>query len=276
MYRTLQRFRPFIDFARATKVMTPFYAFQFAILLNHKSHNTLRSHVVKFTLREFGTLFVRRGTSDVSVLNQVLVLREYDLSGTPQFEMLYETYRAAADAGRQQLIIDCGANIGLSTLFFARKFPNAKVLAIEPAVGNVTMAMQNLSGIKNIEFINAAIDSRPGTLTLKRTGEEWGYRTSPPTNTADGPLVIAMTIDQLCAKTAIEDILIVKVDIEGAERSLFVGDVAWMDRVSLLIVELHDWLFPGEGTSRAFFRALEGRKFEMLHRGENLFFFFEK
>ena len=56
-------------------------------------------------------------------------------------------------------------------------------------------------------------------------------------------------------------------DIEGGEKNLFGGDTAAMDAFPLIIMEPHDWMCPGEGTSFSFFRfhAQSGREFAMKH-----------
>ena len=47
-----------------------------------------------------------------------------------------------------------------------------------------------------------------------------------------------------------------KIDIEGGEDDLFSGDLDWLERTPLVIIELHDWLFPNEPRSRNFLRAV--------------------
>jgi hypothetical protein len=69
--------------------------------------------------------------------------------------------------------------------------------------------------------------------------------------------------------------LIVKVDIEGGEAALFRSNIGWLDHTDLLICETHDWLFPGQGTSRTLFSAIAGRKFEVIQKGEYISFFFQ-
>ena len=64
-----------------------------------------------------------------------------------------------------------------------------------------------------------------------------------------------------------------KIDIEGGEADLFSNNDAWVDRFPLIVIELHDWLLPGTGSSRNFLRAIAGRNFDVVFRGENLFCF---
>jgi hypothetical protein len=54
---------------------------------------------------------------------------------------------------------------------------------------------------------------------------------------------------------------------------LFSGDYGWMELFPLLIIELHDWLLPGQGTSHNFLKALTEFEFDVITRGENCFCF---
>jgi hypothetical protein len=47
-----------------------------------------------------------------------------------------------------------------------------------------------------------------------------------------------------------------KIDIEGFESDLFSQNLEWLDEVFLVYIEPHDWLFPTQGTSRTFQRAM--------------------
>ena len=61
-----------------------------------------------------------------------------------------------------------------------------------------------------------------------------------------------------------------KIDIEGAEADVFAGDCSWVDRFPLLIVELHDWLYPGEGLSKPFLWAMQHFNRDFIVRGEHV------
>ena len=64
---------------------------------------------------------------------------------------------------------------------------------------------------------------------------------------------------------------IAKIDIEGGEADLFSQTVEWADAFALLIVELHDWLLPKEGTSHSFLAYVGSRNRDFIHIGENVF-----
>ena len=64
---------------------------------------------------------------------------------------------------------------------------------------------------------------------------------------------------------------IAKIDIEGFESDLFATHTDWIAKATALVIEPHDWMLPGKGSSNAF-RAAIGPEFEMLISGENLAF----
>ncbi len=70
---------------------------------------------------------VRPKTSDFSTFRQIFMDHEYD------FKLL----------DVPNIIVDAGANIGLASLFFAQRFPSAKIFALEPDHSNFEMLMKN-------------------------------------------------------------------------------------------------------------------------------------
>ena len=63
-----------------------------------------------------------------------------------------------------------------------------------------------------------------------------------------------------------------KVDIEGFEKDLFEANTEWVDDTAAIFIEPHDWLFLDEGNSLNLQRAVIGREFQIIIRGENLVF----
>ncbi len=73
---------------------------------------------------------------------------------------------------------------------------------------------------------------------------------------------------QILKESGFERILILKMDIEGAEAIVFTGDYDdWLSQVDNLVIELHHVSAFGS-TLAAFHAALEGRGFEFSHAGE--------
>lgn len=206
---------------------------------------------------------------DRGVIQQVFYCRDYSIDHWKQGQALKEYYESKPD-NSQFLVIDAGANIGAASVYFSTTYPGSKVVAIEPEKNNCALARLNCAG-KNIEIIEGAIGPEPGTMFLQDPGlSDWGFRVGK-----EGKYEVeVLSVDQILSALGTDTIpFIIKVDIEGGEESLFSGDCHWLDRFALIIVELHDWMLPGSGTSRAFYQQVSSRDFDILQRGENSFCF---
>ena len=218
------------------------------------------------TLPDFAApIWLRGGTVDVRVFMQVLATKEYDISDTAQGKELRRRYDSLIASRVQPLIIDCGANIGLSGIWYARQFPEAKIIAVEPDQSNLEIASRNLAAYPNVTLVHGGVWDTPSHLSIVNPdAEPWAFQVEEGQGSIPG-----FTIDQLSEG---KPILVVKVDIEGAEKALFRSNTDWMDRTDLIAIELHDWLFPNFGTSQSFMKAIAGRPHQIAMRGENLFF----
>ncbi|UPJ51746.1 FkbM family methyltransferase [Bradyrhizobium sp. 200] len=218
------------------------------------------------TLPDFpAPIWLRGGTVDTRVFFHVLAAKEYDISDTAQGKELRRRYDALIASGAQPLIIDCGANIGLSGIWYARQFPEAEIIAVEPDQSNLEIAFKNLAAYPNVRLVNGGVWNTPSPLFIVNPdADAWAFRVEEGEGT-----IVGFTIDQLSQG---RPILIVKIDIEGAEKALFRSNIGWIDRTDLIAIELHDWLFPKAGTSQPFMRAIAGHPHEVAMRGENLFF----
>ncbi len=221
-----------------------------------------------------GQVWVREGTSDYAVLEQIFHTEEFNISTAPQFAWIRAAYDSLLEAGEVPLIVDCGANIGLSALYFAAHLPKARIVGIEPARDNVELARKNTGNNPLIEIVEAAVYDKAATLELvDPEAEKYAYRVREA-SVRSATSIDAVTISTVMQRHAAKRNLIVKVDIEGGEEALFRSNTGWLDRTDLLIMETHDWLFPGQGTSRTLFSAIAGRNFEVIQKGEYISFFF--
>lgn len=221
-----------------------------------------------------GRVWLREDTSDYAVLEQIFYTEEFNISTAPQFAWIRATYDKMLAAGETPLIVDCGANIGLSALYFALHLPKARIVGIEPARDNVEIARRNTRHNPLIEIVEAAVHDTPARLEIADPeAEKFAYRVREADERA-ATTVEAVTIGDIMRRHGARRNLIVKVDIEGGEHALFRSNIGWLDHTDLLIAETHDWLFPGQGTSATLFAAIASRRFEVIHKGEYISFFF--
>jgi FkbM family methyltransferase len=211
--------------------------------------------------------FQHRGSpADKGVVQQIFVSEDYSLNRFARGPEMVAQYERMANP----LIIDLGANIGASVVYFGLHFPEAHITAIEPDKNNFTLLQSNIKGM-NVDCRCVAIGSSPGYLTLIDPGQgEWAYRT---VKSGSGIKVPVLAMDTLMKEKRNYEPFICKIDIEGAEDDLFSKNVGWIDAFPVLIIELHDWLLPRAGSSRNFLRAITDRNRDFVYYGENIFSF---
>jgi len=189
----------------------------------------------------------------------------------PRYEArLLARARAIRDAGRTPVIVDCGANIGISAIWFADRFPDATILAVEPEPANHALLQRNTAAHPNIVAIRAAVSDHRGRVSLTNDGgEAWGWATR---EAEDGD-VETVTVGDLLARVPDGAPLIVKIDIEGGEVDLFRSATEWTRETPLIVFEDHDWMLPGRGTFAAVMKRLVDEPRDYFRRGENTFAF---
>ena len=166
-------------------------------------------------------------------------------------------------------ILDCGANIGLASLFFANEFPQATIIAIEPDADNFKYLLLNTAGYPNIYCIRAAIWPREASLNIQDPGAgNWSLQTRAVTEQS-AATIESITISQILERYQWPGIDLLKIDIEGAEKELFSSDYEdWLNRTSAIAIELHDFIDPT--ISKLFFKAIKPYQFKTWYSGENL------
>ena len=167
------------------------------------------------------------------------------------------------------LIIDFGANIGASCFYFAKQFPKAKIIGIEPNSENLKIAHYANKNHFNMSFINAAVGSKKGYCHVLDPGlGPDAYRTEVSN---DGNVRV-VTINDVVKKNSDEKgrPFICKIDIEGFEKDLFSKNDEWIDVFPILIIELHDWMLPKEGNSNNFLKAISKYNRDFVYIGENI------
>ena len=208
---------------------------------------------------------------DRGVIAQIFQNRDYDLSQFPQNKVLQPFYLSLLASNKTALIIDAGANIGASVVYFAGVFPESKILAIEPENNNCALLKKNCEGL-NFSLLEGGIGCAAGSLYLTDPGHsDWGFRL----HTQGEYQVPVFDAESIIADQIAQGLVpfIFKIDIEGGEAELFRDNTSWVCRFPLLIIELHDLLFPGTATSRNFLRVISSLNFDFVYRGENVFCF---
>ena len=172
-------------------------------------------------------LFVRLGTSDWFVLEEVF-LRD-----------VYEPACAQFDVAPER-VVDLGANIGLTLRLWHARWPRAELLAVEPDLGNLRVLRRNLDAAgcaRSVQVVQACAVGRARAVWLERTPlAAAAFRV---TDAPAGAPVNGYTMRELLDAAGWARVDLLKCDIEGAEAELFATCSEWIDRVRVLVVELH-------------------------------------
>ena len=136
-------------------------------------------------------------------------------------------------------IVDLGANIGMSSLYFSQQFPAALIYAVEPDPFNFDILTSNLS-VEILQSrlvpVHAAIYSTDGMVNLKQSAK--AYNTGIAEEDT-GIAVRALTFPTFIKEMMIAGIDLLKIDIEGGEAYLFNAPAAWLEIVKIIVMECH-------------------------------------
>lgn len=213
-----------------------------------------RSGLVRVRLPGIGReLWGRAGTSDVATFEEIFGEHHYWLPFA-DFE--------------PRSILDLGANVGYASVYFAAHWLAAEILAVEPAPASAELLRKNIAAWPRIAHLRAAVWPHPTRVSIANPGDEPNAFRMSEAALAAADAIPAYTIAQLLERQGWRRVDLLKMDIEGAEREIFQNGSDWLDRVDVLIIELHDRIVPG--CAQAFYRALHGRRFRQEIMGQNL------
>lgn len=189
---------------------------------------------------------IRAGTADASTFEKMFVWNDYALD-----------YPAHV-----KTVIDAGANIGLSAVFFANRFPDATIIAIEPESQNFELLQRNTAAYPRVIPLHAALWSEDTTLRLSNPNDRVdSFRFNPST---EGPAVSAFSVPSILSRFGLAVADVLKIDIEGGETAVFAASEGWIDRVRMFVVELH-----GDEAITTFAAATSRLHAKRYRRGEN-------
>ena len=218
-------------------------------------------------------VFLRsESVGDSGAYQQVITNEDYKVDFWAQGLSLDQYYKSLVSKGITPLIVDLGANIGMSALYFACRYPKAKIYAIEPNNANFSMLKMNTVGL-SIDYFEAAIGSSEGMANLSDPGlSDWGFRVGADSDGIEVPVIDMTKLINVATSSGLVPFLC-KIDIEGGEKELFSRNTSWFKLFPTVIVELHDWMLPFQNSSRGFLDTLAQSGYELIHRGENSFCF---
>lgn len=210
---------------------------------------------------------IRKYTSDIFVFSQVVIKEEY----YPIVELVKNTIKQEDI----RLIVDAGANVGMTSLYFSSFFNNSRIIAIEPDLSNFKQLNKNivLNNLqeKIVPLNNALWINKTDKLSINsefRDGENWAKSVKLSN---DNDNVIPITLSEIIDNSNLPDVIdILKIDIEGAESELF-NSTDFLNilscNVRFLCVEIHEEF----NSKQWYFDILERLDFVSFDKNETTF-----
>ncbi len=148
-----------------------------------------------------------------------------------------ECYRLPFDLTPARLV-DLGANIGLASVWFARRYGCGTIIALEPSPDNARLTRLNLEENQIVaEVIEAAIGPRDGTALFEDAGDSNLGRLNGTGEGREVAVISMETVLERLPQGASVDL--VKMDIEGGEGPLLAENLGWLTRVRSIVAEFH-------------------------------------
>lgn len=172
-----------------------------------------------------------------------LVLRANDgADGFIHGEVFNHQYYYNPQLTSPETILDLGANIGLTAVYFGRLYPQAQIACVEPMPNNLELLRKNieLNGTK-AEIFPAAVDVTDGTVVMETDYKDYGFKVGQV-----GISVAAVSVPTIMTRMGWSRVDFVKMDIEGHEATVLKQNAEWLHHVGCLAAEIHDDELVGE------------------------------
>lgn len=200
-------------------------------------------------------LRMRPRRADKISFREIFMKREYDVQLPSAIE--------------PEVIIDGGANVGFTSVFFANRYPKARIFSVEPDESNFLCLVENTKRYSTITPVKSALWR--GKESIKVVDRGYGGRGLMIEKHDEADALYATSIGDLMKEYHLAHIDILKLDIEGSEKEVFgEGYESWLPVTKCLIIELHDRMKPG--CSKAVFAAIAKYDFSFSIKGENCVF----
>jgi FkbM family methyltransferase len=131
-------------------------------------------------------------------------------------------------------IIDCGANIGLSVIFFKRMYLSAEILAFEPDAKAYAALAKNTTDLSNVRIIQKGLAGMDGQVDFFSEGADGG-RLATDHDTLSRSSIEVTRLSPFLDK----EVDLLKIDIEGSELEVLRECANNLGKVSKIFVEYH-------------------------------------
>lgn len=175
--------------------------------------------------------------SDYEVFKQIFNIGEYNV--------VLNMLRLNTHFKEKKVIIDAGANVGYTSIFFSNYLENLKIYAIEPSLTNFEILKKNIdlkSSPEDFKIYHRALSEKPNSVyKIERNfgdKKDWAITTHED---IEGDIE-GITLKEIIQENSLNYISLLKIDIEGAERFLFKkdNDFSFLNITEIIAIEIHD------------------------------------
>jgi FkbM family methyltransferase len=163
------------------------------------------------------------------------------------FEDVYRVKELTLPTGA--VVVDIGANIGLFSIQVALQTPNCRVVAIEPVpecFECIKASVRSFS-LTNVEAHQLGLGRAKGLARVRRAGRSLDNRLTCLAEGTNGEAPITvLSMDELFARLQLEDVELLKMDIEGGEYDVFsTVRSSTLLQIRTIVAEFHDNICAG-------------------------------
>jgi FkbM family methyltransferase len=168
-------------------------------------------------------------------------------------------------------IIDGGANIGLASVYFAHRFPQASIVAIEPSQENFQVVEKNIAGCTKVKAKLGGIWNDNTHLAIVNAKDNDNAFMVEEVEASTQGSIPAYSIGSIVQEMNWSTIDLLKLDIEGSEKEVFEKNYeSWLPHTKMIIIEVHDHM--RKGAAKSVFAAMNKYNFSFSMHHENLLF----
>lgn len=214
------------------------------------SHRVARRHPVRTTWRLLSWELIRLsnvpvesrydGAFDITLMPNEGASRLTYYFGVSEPE-LFSFYEEFLKPG--MVVADAGANIGLHTLFFAKRVgPLGSVYAFEPGAAAFKRLQAHVkrNQLSNVHCFHCALGAAEGRVSLVEIEEDSSRNfvaNDPLTFGADNEVKLR-PLDQVLREAAVEKVDFLKLDVEGFEPEVLKGAIGYLSRQEIRVLQL--------------------------------------
>ena len=194
----------------------------------------------------------RPATTNVSrpILTRTIDGITFSFANESDFDLVYNEkfkvnqYKFSART-TSPFILDCGANIGISVLYFKKLYPRARIIAFEPNPETFKLLERNVrqNNLRDVQLVNAAVGESDGEIAFYVNDDPvcWSLSDTGIPDIYGGPAGWkTITVPQVRLSSYVtEPVDYLKLDIEGMEEVVLHEIEAQIDDITEIRMEFH-------------------------------------